>query len=110
MTELWHPVRHYEELYHVSSYGRVKALRKRVRNSRGHRWLPERVLSIQEKRGSGHGGQDYLYVALYGRSKRRRNFYVHRLVALAFHGDPPGFETDACHEDGNRQNNRAAVS
>lgn len=68
MTELWHPVRHYEELYHVSSYGRVKALRKRVRNSRGHRWLPERVLSIQEKRGSGHGGQDYLYVALYGRS------------------------------------------
>lgn len=47
-------------------------------------------------------GAGYLSVTL-GSGRKR---YVHRLVALAFHGDPPsGFE--ACHNDGNKRNNRA---
>lgn len=47
-------------------------------------------------------GAGYLSVTL-GRGRKR---YVHRLVALAFHGEPPaGFE--ACHIDGDKTNNRA---
>jgi HNH endonuclease len=33
--------------------------------------------------------------------------YVHRLVCLAFHGEPSSFLVFACHSDGNKWNNHA---
>lgn len=38
---------------------------------------------------------------------RQRDFFVHRLVCLAFHGAPPAEGMHADHIDGNRANNHA---
>lgn len=44
----------------------------------------------------------YLKVSLC-RNSKRKEFLVHRLVAMAFIGDPEGF--DVCHFDGDKANN-----
>lgn len=55
----------------------------------------------------GKKASAYLSVCLSQPGGRRRNFYVHELVLLAFHGPrPAGFE--GCHGDGDSKNNRAS--
>lgn len=47
-------------------------------------------------------GSGYAKVGLC-RSSKRKEFLVHRLVAITFIGDPSGF--DVCHHDGDKLNN-----
>lgn len=88
MTEEWHPIPGWPA-YEASSLGRIRTNRVHgglVRNPYtgkwGHRWLCMR-----------HDG-------------RRRSVSVHRLVALAFHGEPPSPAHEAAHNDGDPANNR----
>ncbi len=52
-------------------------------------------------------GRIYKKIGLTGDDGRRHEHTVNRLVALAFHGQPPTPEHDAAHSDGNSMNNRA---
>lgn len=84
--EVWMPVPGYEGLYEVSNLGQV-------RNSE-----TGLILSAGLNRG-------YRHVSLH-RDGRRSTKYIQRLVLLAFCGEPHCPDADACHNDGDKDNNR----
>lgn len=85
MKEIWKEVNGYEGLYQVSTFGRVKSLKRNI------------ILS-QIK---GTGG--YRMVNLYENKKRSKKL-VHRLVAQEFIENPTDKE-QVNHIDGNKSNN-----
>lgn len=100
MEEIWKDIHGYEGLYQVSNLGNVKSLHYGKKTDHLN-WKnqPPRLLR-QKVSTSG-----YLRVELY-RPDSRKNFYVHRLVALAF---IPNCENknEVNHIDGNKLNNNA---
>lgn len=84
MSEAWRRVRTYP--YEVSSMGRV-------RNASTKRVLTPAI----------HNG--YKRVSLFLNRMEKRSEYVHRLVALAFCGDPPTIQHEVNHIDGDKLNN-----
>jgi hypothetical protein len=101
MFEKWAPIRGYEELYEVSSLGRVRSLDRESRNRCGTLVKRGKILKPYGSRGNGgnrHG------IGLY-RGGKSKTFAIHRLVLEAFVGDcPPGMECR--HIDGDPSNNR----
>lgn len=104
MAEEWRDIPGYEGLYQVSSLGRVKRVKhwkvqdtKRLNKYYRYRKLPEKILSIM-KRPNG-----YCSVNL-SKGKIQKQFWVHRLVALAFlpHSEE---EAEVNHKDCNPSNN-----
>ena len=88
MNEIWKDIVGYEGLYQVSNLGNVK----RINFFKKERFV------IPCSNGSG-----YLYVSL-SKNNKRKNFYIHRLVATAFienHDNLPVIN----HKDENRSNN-----
>lgn len=77
ILERWVDIPNYERIYQASSAGRIRSF---------HGKTP-RILKAH-KNGSG-----YLNVGLCENGKRTV-FYVHRLVAIAFHGEPNGKEVN----------------
>lgn len=100
MSEVWKDVPGFEGSYEVSSYGRVKSLRRVViRENRRPLSIKERIL----KPYPDHGG--YYSVSLLRQGKIFHE-KVHRLVAKVFIGvKPSGLEI--AHNDGNKSNNAA---
>lgn len=86
MTEIWKPVPGYAELYSVSNLGGVFSART------------QKVLSPGVLKGG------YLQVQLC-RAGKREQIKVHRLVALAFLGQPPTPRHQVAHNDGCPANN-----
>lgn len=67
----------------------------------------ERRFSPEIKYGNRSKGDKYMRLAAYSdMNEEYRTTYIHRLVALAFHGIPDSSETDVHHIDGNPRNNR----
>lgn len=96
-TEIWRPVPApgYEGYYEASNLGRIRSRERRAAN--GRLW-PSVVL-----RGSLNPNGHYQVVL--SRDNAKRTQWVHRLILLAFHGDPPE-GTEALHRDGDPKNNR----
>lgn len=94
--ENWRPVAGYDGFYEVSDHGRIRSV-ERV-DMRGQR-RPSQVRKLSLK-STGR-----LQVSL-SRDGVKHSHFVHRIVARAFHGEPPT-GTEACHGDGNPTNNRA---
>lgn len=97
MEEIWKPVPYkpFDTKYSVSNLGRVKP----------------NVISIYSKNKAEvlkpvPGSRGYLFVAIYAEGKSK-SVFIHRMVALAFHGDPPFPGAYACHKDDCQTNNRA---
>ena len=88
--EQWKPIDGFEDLYAVSSLGRVKSLNY---NHTGK----EKILK------PGKNSSGYLLVNLY-KDRKRKAFKVHKLVAEAFIPNPEGFE-QINHKDENKINN-----
>ena len=87
-VEIWKAIEGYEGLYEVSSYGRVKSLKR------------ERVIILKPGiRSTGH-----LCVNLY-KNNHRFNYTVHRLVAKTFISLDK-YRGYVNHLDGNKQNSR----
>lgn len=80
MKENWADIFGYEGLYRVSTLGRVFAFNRVTLDGR-------RIGSRFRKPGVAGGG--YLYVPLH-KGGKAKNFYVARLVALAFIPNPLG--------------------
>ena len=89
--EEWRDIRGYEGLYQISNLGRVKSLRD------NHGKYREKILNPSNRKG-------YLIVSLC-RKGRKREFKVHRLVALHFIDNPNNY-SQVNHKDENKENNR----
>ena len=87
LNEIWRDVPHYDGLYKISNYGRVKSFCK-----------GDEQYKVQHDNGRG-----YMTVQLYKNGKMK-NEYVHRLVALAFIPNPNGLP-QVNHKDEDKQNN-----
>ena len=97
-TEIWRPIRGFEGLYEISSYGNVKALAKRIDAGHCHRDYPEKIMRPADDKDG------YLRLSLYDASHKAHTKKVHRLVADAFIGNPEGLP-QINHKDGNKKNN-----
>lgn len=97
MSEIWKDIPHYEGLYQVSNYGRVKSLERFQQNHSKLQRVPERI-KAQVLKPNG-----YQAVNLY-KNGRGKMEYVHRLVAMAFL-DNPERKPQVDHIDGDRANN-----
>lgn len=96
MEEIWKNVLGWEEAYEVSSLGRVRSKSRSGVTKLGVRVYGNCILKPFSRR------KGYPEVNLMYKGKRKREF-VHRLILLAFYGEPPeGFV--ACHNDGNPSN------
>ena len=84
--ELWAPAPKFEDRYEVSSLGRVRRIGGKVLS-------PYRT---------GNVGKQYLTVSI-----DRKGRKVHRLVCLAFNGEPSEGRDQVNHKDGNKENNSA---
>ena len=88
--EIWKPIKGYEDLYEVSSIGRVRCLNYMNRGE------------IHIKASSG---LRYCQVCL-TKDGKMRCFYVHRLVAEAYLPEPKEGETQVNHKNGDKRDNR----
>lgn len=93
MTEEWQEIRGYEGLYSISNLGRVKSHTKKS----GFLHLKERIMKPAIK------DNGYLQIDLI-KSRDRKKFYVHRLVAEYFIPNPNNLPC-VNHIDHNRTNN-----
>lgn len=99
MSEEWRPVVGYEGYYEVSNLGGVRSLSRMIHSASGQK--PYLMRGRTKKHTIAQG---YPLVRL-SRDNYKRNWLVHRLVALAFLGEgEPG--TEVCHIDGDRGNPR----
>jgi len=80
--EEWRPIEGYEGFYEVSNLGRVRSLDRVVESSTGKRKYKGKMLKPQLL------PQGYLKVDLTKEGKCKKQL-VHRLVAIAFLGQPP---------------------
>lgn len=93
--EEWRPIVNFEGLYEVSNQGRVRSLPRKARD--GRVFLGRDKVLTKDADGR-------VRVSL-SRDGKPYSMRVHRLVALAFLGEPePGQEV--CHNDGVASNNR----
>lgn len=99
MIEEWRPIEGYEELYEVSSYGRVRSLDRYVVDSLGHRKFYKSKVLSPAKDTDG-----YLKVGLSYNGKCKKCL-VHRLAAQAF---IPNLDNlpEVNHKDEDKTNNR----
>lgn len=86
MEEVWKPVKGYEGLYEVSDMGRVRGLK-----------------SGKVLRPGNSGRYDFVVLVKDG---KRKDMYVHRIVANTFIPNPNGL-LEVNHIDENKTNNRA---
>ena len=100
MNEEWRPVPGWENVYQVSSEGRVKNITRDVRSPWGFRKVEGRLMSLL----ANGNGYRFLYLK---RGNTRTKAYVHRLVALAFIENPDG-KTYVNHKNRDRADNRLA--
>lgn len=97
----WLPIPGYEGRYEVSDHGQVRSLPRTVIRSDGHsQGIPSRILKPYAL-PTGHQ-----VVSLWSDNHRTKH-YVHRLVAVAFIGQPATGE-EVCHNDGNPANNHVS--
>ena len=82
MQEIFKDIKGYEGLYKISNKGRVKALTAWSGNYYKAKYInKEKILTPTDN------GKGYLIIGLCKRGKRK-NFYIHRLVAEAFIKNP----------------------
>lgn len=97
--EEWRDVVGYESSYEVSSYGKIKSIERRCASKNGKtRKVPERIMKPKIDR--------YGYSAIHlSKNGERRDFTIHRLVALAFIPNPENLP-QVNHKDGDKLDNR----
>ena len=103
MDEVWKPIKSYEDHYLISNFGRVKAIKRKIYvgnfcEEKFREFQTDRILKLCD-RGNGY------YVVTLGNATKKKNFYVHRLVAEHFIDNPNNYPV-VNHKDFNPKNNR----
>ena len=97
--EIWKPIKGYENLYEISSLGRVKSIDREVSRSNHKYKVKGKILKATRAKNG------YLVCNLY-RSSKPKTFYVHKLVAVNFLNHvPKGYEIVIDHIDNSPINN-----
>ena len=98
-NEIWKDIKGYEGFYQISNLGRVKRLK---------RWNPGKRIFVECESlvAETNNGYGYLIVSLV-KEHRRKNHYVHRLVAETFVENPLN-KNCVNHLDCNKKNNIAS--
>lgn len=94
---IWKSVKDYEGLYEVSNTGKIKSVTRKRKFGKGYRIFEGKELKLQNDKDG------YKKISLHNNVKRKR-FFVHRLVAIAFINNQEG-KPVINHKDGNKQNN-----
>lgn len=95
--EKWLPIKGYEGVYEVSSFGRVKSISRVIMRANGKSQpVPEKIRKTPSLNG-------YPRLNLHNTVGIPKLFYVHHLVAYAFIGPRPEGKVVA-HNDGNAGN------
>ena len=98
MEEIYKNIKDYEGLYQISNFGRVKSLKRKVKQSNGFEYeIKERVLKLS------YHTNGYVGITLNKEGKKR--FLVHRLVAEHFL-ENEGNLPQVNHKDLDKANNR----
>lgn len=87
--EMWKPIKGYEGLYEVSTYGRVRSLHRATTSGK--------ILKLYVNASNG-----YVYVCL-SKGNRKNQKRVHRCLMNAFYGEHPDKQVN--HIDGDKTNN-----
>jgi len=97
MEEVWKPVVGYEDLYEVSSMGRIRGLRGKNGKSNTRKvFLMSLVINKSSK---------YLAITVGRKGDKQKNMLVHRLVAQAFIPNP-GSKPEVNHINGVKIDNK----
>jgi len=98
--EIWRDVKGFEGSYQVSSLGRIKSLKRKVKKLDGERTVNEKIFTERLNTGK------YYTVGLY-KNKKYYTFQVHQLVAIAFlNHTPNGYDMVVNHKNFIRTDNR----
>ena len=100
-TEIWKDIENYEGTYQISNFGHVKSLPHEI----GHRYVGQTRTTHGKIMSPTDNGNGYKIVGLKHGGKRK-NFYIHRLVAAAFI-DNPDNKNYVNHIDFNKANNNS---
>lgn len=105
MDEIWKDIEEFEGLYQISNFGRVKALKRKVKAKNGQkRAFNEHILTLHSSKLTKRHPKPMFHVELWKDNKRYVRM-IHRLVAENFIPNPDG-KPQVNHIDGNRYNNR----
>lgn len=96
--EIWKPIKGYEGIYEVSSYGRVRSLDRYIRKGNRPYCIKGRIL--KNIKGA------YCYVNLHNEDGTAKKYKVHRLVADVFVPNPCNLP-QVNHKNENKMDNRA---
>lgn len=98
--EMWKDIPNYEGLYQVSNLGQIRSLDRIVKDTTRDRFqkIKGKILKYCDN------GKGYKLVYL-NKNRKRKNYYVHRLVANVFLENPNNLP-EINHLDLNKNNNR----
>ncbi|QXN74235.1 HNH endonuclease [Gordonia phage Cafasso] len=88
--ELWRPIPGFEGHYDASDLGRIRSVKRATPHIMAQQWTGK------------------YFNAMICMNGRYRPYGVHRLVCMAFHGEPPSPGLHACHDNGDPTDNRPA--
>ena len=97
MEEIWKDIPEYENLYQVSSYGRIKSLDHYTKDVNKTQFIKGRILKPQ------HQTTGYYKVTL-SKNGIKKQYTIHRLVAKTFLANPEN-KIEVNHIDGDKLNN-----
>jgi|688.fasta_scaffold437776_2 hypothetical protein len=93
--EIWKDIPNYEGKYQVNNFGAVKSLARKKFNGYAMIDVSEKILTLNNHRDG------YLWINLSANNKRK-HFFIHRLVMLAFIGES---KLQVDHINGNKKDN-----
>lgn len=107
-SEIWKDLPEWEGLYQVSSLGRVRSVPRTKRHkSKLGVWFEMPLKGRVLRPGTHEKGYKIVALSDLATGRKPRTYRVHRLVCLAFHGEPEGDRCEAAHNNGIRDDNRA---
>lgn len=85
-TEEWRDIPSFEGIYQISSFGRIKILKRKIKHSRGNNFYYENKEKIKKQHLNKFLG--YLYVTFTDKNNKTVNKRVNRIVAEIFIPNP----------------------
>ena len=100
MKEIWKPLRNYEEYLHISNFGNVRLLERKVFNGKGIRTIPERILTPRVS------NDKYKYgIVSFRIENKAHSLIIGRAVYETFNNIDLDIKKVVVHKDGDRLNN-----